>query len=207
MGGCECVAKDPVLATTEIKCEDDYYLSETPRPLLRLQPHPPMPSPESEPEDIESDDASAATTTTTEDTESYDIEVPLRWNDNPGTTTRNMSLPRSSQPKTRLLPEGPSSPSSGSPTQSHDDEGYWRRYAAQIQHENDSFRKQLTSFEQRITRAEKASDDAMVRLMESCSRNEKKLREKLETAESKLQGRKEIMVEYDFPKLERDRQK
>jgi hypothetical protein len=118
-----------------------------------------------------------------------------------------MSLPRPSQPKTRLLPEGPSSPSSGSPTQSHDDEGYWRRYAAQIQHENDSFRKQLTSFEQRITRAEKASDDGIVRLMESSSRNEKKLREKLETAESKLQAREEQMVEYDFPKLERDRQK
>ena len=77
VGGGECVAKDPVLATTEIKCEDDYYLSETPRPLLRPQPHPPMPSPESEPEDIESDVASTATTTTTEDTESYDIRMKL----------------------------------------------------------------------------------------------------------------------------------
>ena len=117
-----------------------------------------------------------------------------------------MSLPRPSQPKTRLLPEGPLSPSSGSPTQSHDDEGYWRRYAAQIQHENDSVRKQLINFEQRIARAEEASGDATVRFMES-SRNEEKLREKLETAEMEVRWRKETMVEYNFLKLERDRRK
>ena len=183
------------LATAKIKDEDDYYFtSETPRLRLRLQPHPPMPRlprrcSESESEDIESDDASTVTTTTTEDTENNDTDVPSEDiesdNDNPGTTTANMSLPRPSQPKTRLLPEGPLSPSSGSPTQSHDNEDYWRRYAAQIQHENDSVRKQLINFEERITRAEEASDDATARLMES-SRNEEKLREKLETAEMEV---------------------
>ena len=90
VGGCETVSgwpKTQFLATTEIKDEDDYYfISETSRPLLRLQLHPPMPSSESESEDIESDASSIVysdndESTTTEDTENYNTEVPLRWND------------------------------------------------------------------------------------------------------------------------------
>ena len=69
------------------------------------------------PGDVESDDAATATTTTIKDNDT-DVLSQRQQSDTgtSGTTTANMSLPRSSRPKTRLLPEGSPPQSSSTPT-------------------------------------------------------------------------------------------